>query len=70
MSDALNMLTHRIGSIIDRSIRPLFLEGGKAKITVMVRFEDGETFDVLVTDDSDAGIRAIVERRTRQESAT
>ena len=70
MSDALDLLTHRIGSIIDRRIRPLFLEGGKAKITVIVRFEDGQIFDVLVTDDSDAGIRAIVERRTRQESAT
>lgn len=62
MSDVLDALTARIGQVIDQRIRPLFKEG--ARYTVMVRFTDSDTGDVIVSDDTDEGMRAIVERRT------
>lgn len=62
MSDILENLTAQIGKAIDQCIRPLFKPG--ARFTVMVRFTDTDTADVIVSDDTDEGMRAIVERRT------
>lgn len=60
-----DMLTAKIGQAIDARIAPLFR--GQPKITVLVRLPDNDEADVLVTSDDDAGIRAIVERRTNQK---
>ena len=62
-------LTARIGSIIDRHILPIFK--GAPKVTVLVRHPDDAAgnYDVLVTSDDEAGVRAIVGRRTGRPPA-
>lgn len=60
-----DMLTAKIGRAIDQHIAPLFT--GRPRITVLVRFPANDEADVLVTSDDDAGIRAIVDRRTSKE---
>jgi len=66
MSPAMQALQDQIAATIDRHIRPLFNTDfhPQMRVTVLVRFDDAPTCDVLVTSDTDAGIRAIVERRT------
>lgn len=61
----LDKLPATIGAVIDRQIRPLFKSAPDMKVTVLIRFsgDDCGLCDVLVTDDDDAGIRAIVDRR-------
>lgn len=66
MSAATDALHERIVSVIEEQIKPLFNADfhPEMRVTVLVRFEDMPDCDVLVTSDNDAGIRAIVERRT------
>lgn len=70
MSPAMQALQDNIAAAIDERIRPLFNPDFQSQmhVTVLVRFDDAPGCDVLVTSDDDAGIRAIVERRTEADA--
>ena len=66
MSSATEALQEQIVRTIEAHIKPLFKDDfhPEMRVTVLVRFEGSPGCDVLVTSDDDAGIRAIVDRRT------
>lgn len=65
MSPALKALEGQLAGVIDEHIVPLFSAEfhPEMRVTIMVRFEDSEDCDVLLTSDDETGIRAIVDRR-------
>ena len=64
MSD---LLRARLANVAAKHIEPIFK--GSPLVTVLVRFADDAEgkFDVLVTSDTDVGIRQLVERRLNKE---
>ncbi len=66
MSAATDALQEQLARICEEQIKPLFNCDFYAEmhVTVLVRFEGNPECDVIVTSDDDAGIRAIVDRRT------
>jgi hypothetical protein len=65
MSAALKALEGQLASVIEAHIVPLFAADfhPEMRVTIMVRFEDSDDCDVLLTSDDEAGIRALVDRR-------
>jgi len=63
MMSRLEQLTEELAAVIETRIKPKFKTG--CHVTVMVRFPDDTEgrCDVLVSDDTDEGIRALIGRR-------
>ena len=58
----LEQATRDIGNILHNQVRPMFKDEGNPRFTLIVRF-DNPDHDVVVTNDTPEGVKAVVERR-------